>query len=95
MKTAIITVFAAALIAAAPTVYARDASTKTPRVHHIVSKQRHAGFSSYAQWRVMHPNGVATGYPGAFGYAPREPHDYTLESSRQAGGGGGGGGGGM
>jgi hypothetical protein len=37
---------------------------------------------------------VKTGYPGASGYAPSAPKDYTYDNSRNAGGGGGGGGGG-
>ena len=94
MKTAIIALSAAALIAAAPTVYARDASTKTPRVHYTVSMKRPQVVSGYAPWRVMHANGAKTGYPGAYGYAPGAPKDYTYENSRNAGGGGGGGGGG-
>jgi hypothetical protein len=40
----------------------------------------------------MHAKGLV-GYPGAFGYAPSGPKDYTYENSRNAGGGGGGGGG--
>ena len=35
------------------------------------------------------------GTPGAFGYAPNAPKDYTYENSSNAGGGGGGGGSGM
>ena len=45
------------------------------------------------KWRVMRANGMMTGYPGASGYAPGAPKDYTYENLRNAGGGGGGGGG--
>ena len=91
MKTAIIALSAAALIAAAPTVFARDASSKSPSGRHSVSKKLHPAVSGYAPWRVMHANGALMGYPGAPSYAPSSPKDYTYENSRSAGGGGGGG----
>lgn len=92
MNTTIIALSAAALIAAAPAVFARNVSSKAPHKHHQVSKQHPRGISGYyATWHPMHANGLKTGYPGAFGYAPAEPKDYMLEGSRQAGGGGGGG----
>jgi hypothetical protein len=95
VKTTIIALFAAVLITAAPAVHARHLSTKTPEQQHKVFKKRHQVVSGYAPWRVMHANGMKTGYPGAFSYAPGAPKDYTYENSRNAGGGGGGGGGGM
>lgn len=95
MKTAIITPSAAFLIAASPAVLARNVSSKAAHQHHQVSKKHPPSISSYAPWRVMHDNGVKTGYPGAFGYAPSAPKDYATESSRSAGGGGAGGGSGM
>jgi hypothetical protein len=99
VKTAIIALSAAALIAAAPAVYARDASIRTPRVQHNISKQHvskklHPGVSTYALRPEMQSTGWMRSYPGAFGYAPGAPKDYTYENSRNAGGGGGGGGGG-
>jgi uncharacterized protein YukJ len=89
VKTAIVTLSAAILIAAAPAVLARNASSKAP--HQQVSK-KHSG---YAPWRGMHANSVKVGNPGASGNAPSAPKDYTYENSRNAGGGGGGGGSGM
>jgi len=82
VKTAIITLSAAILIATAPAVLARN-----------VSKKHLPNISGHAPWRVMHDNGVKTGYPGAWGYATGAAKDYTYDNSRNAGGGGGGGGG--
>jgi len=110
VKTTIIALFAAVLVAAAPTVHARNVSDQ----QHKVFKKRHQVISGYAPWRVMRANGVKTGYqgaypraypgaypraypgayPGTYGYAPSAPKDYTYENSNNAGGGGGGGGGG-
>ena len=80
MKTAIVTFSAAILIATAPAVLAR--TSKAPHQHHQVSKKHPPNISGY---------GVKTGYPGAWGYAPAAPKDYTYDNSRNAGGGGGGG----
>jgi hypothetical protein len=91
MKTTIIALSAAALIAAAPGVLAQNVSSKTPDQRHHASKQHPRFVSVYAPRHAMHAQGLKTGYPSAFGYAPSEPKDYFLESSRQAGGGGGGG----
>jgi hypothetical protein len=93
VKTAIITLSAAILIAAAPAVLAENVSSRAPHQHHQVSKKHPTSIYGYAPWRVMHANGMMTGYPGAFGYAPGAPKDYTIDNSRNAGGGGGGGGG--
>ena len=87
MKTAIITLSAAILIAAAPAVLAKNVSSKAPHQHH--QKRHPASIYGYAPWRVMHANGMMTGYPGAFGYAPGAPKDYTIDNSRSAGGCGG------
>ena len=95
VKTAIITLTAAALIAAAPAAHARNVSTKAPEPQHKVFKKRPQVVRGHAPWRVMHANGLTMGYPGAFSYAPAAPKDYTYENSRNGGGGGGGGGGGM
>jgi hypothetical protein len=84
------TLSAAVLIAAAPTVLARNA----PHQHRHVFKKRPQFVHGYAPWRVMHTNGVTTGY-AASGFAPSAPKDYTYDNSRNAGGGGGGGGSGM
>ena len=88
MKTAIITLSAAILTATAPAVLARNVSSNAPHQHHQVSK-KHPRVAGYAPWRVLHDNGVKMGYPGAWGYAPGAPKDYTYENSRNAGGGGG------
>ena len=86
MKTVIMTLSAAVLIAAAPAALARNA----PHQHHQVFKQRPQVVYGYAPWRVMQANGVRMGY-GAYGYAPSAPKDYTYDNSRNGGGGGGGG----
>lgn len=95
MKTTLIALSAATLIATAPAVLARHVSSKSPGSHHHVSRTHPRVISGYASWQATHTNGMRAGYPGAFGYAPSEPRDGALESSRQAGGGGGGGGSGM
>ena len=95
MKTTIIALSAAALIAAAPGVLAQNVSSKTPDQQHKVTKKRPQVVTGYAPWRVVHAKGVKTGYPGASSYPPSAPKDYTYENSRNAGGGGGGGGGGV
>ena len=87
MKTTTIALSAAAMIVATPAALAQHATSKTPGLHHQVSKKQVAPFATA---HAMHPRGAQ---PGAFGYAPA-PQDYTLENSRQAGGGVGGGGGG-
>jgi hypothetical protein len=91
VKTAIIALFSAVLITAAPAVLAQNVSSKTPEQQHKVLKKRSQAVSGYAPWRVVHAKGMKTGYPGATGYVPSAPKDYTYENSRQAGGGGGGG----
>jgi hypothetical protein len=89
VKTAIIALSAAALIAAA-TVLARNAASETSHQYHQVSKKHAAHMSSYTRWRVMHADGEKASYPGASGYAPNAPKDYIYDNSRNAGGGGGG-----
>jgi hypothetical protein len=97
VKTTIIALSAAALIAAAPTVVAQAATSKMPGLQHQVSRQHHPAVSSYAPRHEMQSRSSRKGYLGAFGYVPADPRglDRDLETSRQAGGGGGGGGGGM
>ena len=92
MKTAIIALSAATLIAAAPAVLAQGVPSKTTALQHKVSKKHHPGVSGYAPLRAVQAKGSKKGYPGAFGYAPDEPIDRDIAASRQAGGGGGGGG---
>ena len=89
MRTTIIALSAAALIAAAPAVLAQGVAGKTPGLQHKISKKHHPGISGYAQLRGMQAKGSKKGYPGAFGYAPVEPRglDRETEMSRQAGGG--------
>ena len=89
MKTTIIALSAAALIAVGPAVLAQTVSSKTPAQQHHVSKKHHRLASGYAPRHTMN-----TRYPGAGRYVPSEPKDYTYDISRSAGGGGGGGGGG-
>jgi len=93
VRTTIIALSAAAVIAAAPGVLAQNVSNKTPDKQHHASK-KHPPVSVYAPERAMHAKGFKTGYPGTSGYTPSEPKDYVYENSRYGGGGGGGGGGG-
>jgi len=95
MKITIVTLSAVALIVTAPAVLAQNVSNKPPDQHHQTSKKHSQVVSIYAPRHAMHAKSLPAGYPGAFRYAPYEPKDYSLESSRQAGGGGGGGGSGM
>ena len=97
MKTRIIALSAAVLIAAAPAVFAKNVSSKTPNVQHKVSRKHHPGVTNYALRREMQVKGRTMGYPGAFGYAPGAPpvvRDMTDISPYGGGGAGGGGGGG-
>jgi len=93
VKTTIIALSAAALIAAAPAVLAQGVPSKTLGLQHKVSKKHRPGVSGYAPLREMQAKGSKKGYLGAFGYAPGEPSglDRDLEASRHGGGGGGGG----
>jgi len=97
VRTTIIALSAATLIAAAPAVLAQGVPSRTSGLQHKVSKKHHPSVYGYAPLREMQAKGSKKGYPGAFGYAPGEPSglDRDLEMSRQAGGGGGGGGSGM
>jgi hypothetical protein len=89
VKTTIIALSAAALIAAAPAVLAQGGPSKTPGLQHKVSKKHHPGVSGYAPLREKQAKGSKKGYPGAFGYAPAPSGlDRETEMSRQAGGGG-------
>jgi opacity protein-like surface antigen len=82
MKTTLIAVSAAALIAAAPAVFAQAVSSKSPSVQHNVPKKRHPGVSGYALRHATQAKG-----PGTSGYAlPGAP----MDSNPNAGGGGGG-----
>jgi hypothetical protein len=94
VKTTIIALSAAALIAAAPAVLAQGAPGKSPSLQHKVTKKHHPGVSGYASLREMQAKGSKKGYAGAFGYAPREPRSFLdgdFEALKQVGGGGGGG----
>jgi hypothetical protein len=88
VKTTIIALSAAALMATAPVVLAQGVPSKTPGLHHHASKKHHTG---YAPLREMQARGLKMGYPKASGYAPSEVLDRETEMSRTAGGGGGGG----
>jgi hypothetical protein len=100
VKTTIIALSAAVLIAAAPAVFAKAVSSKTASVQHKVSRKHHPGVANYALRREMQVKGRTMGYPGAFGYAPGAPpvvRDMTdiLPYGGAGGGGGTGTGGGM
>src|ERR1700740_2506021 len=57
VKTTIIALSAAVLIAAAPAVFAQGVSSKAPTVQHKVSKKHHPGVSNYASRREMQVKG--------------------------------------
>ena len=84
MKTAVVALFAAALIAAAPAVFAHGPSSKSPRVHHISSKKFHRGVSPYALRPEMQTTGMRRSYPGGGGGGTT-----SMEPNPNAGGGGG------
>jgi hypothetical protein len=86
MKTTIVTLFAAAMIIAAPAVLAQNGPSKTPDQYRHASKKQVV--SSYAKKHAMHARGKQTGHAGTVGHRPNAPIDQTLEISRQAGGGG-------
>jgi hypothetical protein len=92
MKAAFIAISAAVLITAAPVAFAQQASGKTLDQQLHGSGKHAASISGHRH--ATHIQRMTPAYPGAFGYAPSAPKDYSLENSRQAGGGGGGGGGG-
>ena len=91
MKTAIIALSAAALIAAAPAVFAHDASS-APKAHHEISKKVHPAV--YGSRPEMQTTGWMRSYPGAVGYRPGGRIGSKEESNYSSGGGSGGGGGG-
>jgi hypothetical protein len=100
VKRTIIALSAAALIAAAPAVFAHSVLSKTPGPQHKTFKKHPARVYGYAPW-AMQAQGHAQAhaqssraYPGAFGYVPARPRDMT-DILPLGGGGGGGGGGGM
>jgi hypothetical protein len=97
VKTTIIALSAAVLIAAAPAVFAKGVTSKTPSVQHSVQhKKHHPGVTNYALRRERQVKGWTMGYPRAFGYAPGAPpvvRDMTDISPYGGGGGSGGGGG--
>jgi hypothetical protein len=86
VKTTIIALSAAALIASAPAAFAQGVPSKTPALQHQVSKKHHPAVSGYAPLRDA--TGSKKGYPRAFGYAPSEVLDRETEITRKAGGGG-------
>jgi hypothetical protein len=90
VKTAVIALTAALIIAAAPAVLAQGAQGKTPGAQHRVSHKHRPGVTGHAPLREMQAKGAKKGNPGAFGYAPGQPGglDRETEMSRQAGGGG-------
>jgi hypothetical protein len=89
MKKTIIALSTAVLIAAAPAVFAKDVTSKTPSAQHKVSRKHHPGVTNYALRREMRAKGSTTGYPSAFGYAPGAPRAERWLAPDQAPGGAG------
>jgi hypothetical protein len=90
VKITIIALSAAALIAAAPAVFAQGVSGKTQGLQQKVSKKHHLGVSGYAPQREMQARDSKKGHSESFGYAPGEVLDKETEITRKAGGGGSG-----
>ncbi len=88
VKTAVIALSAVALMAISPRVFAQNQNLSNKTL-----ERQHRTVPGHLRWHAVHSKSAKIGYPRAFGYAPDEPKDYTLENGRQAGGGGGGGGG--
>lgn len=82
MRTLIVAVSAAALIAAAPAVFAKGVSSKTPghEMQAKGSKAGHPGASGYAPGHKMHAMGSKKGHPGASGYAPGQTTGASTKS---------------
>ena len=93
MKTTLIVLSAAALIAAGPAVAAQHAATPDRVMHHKISKGHHPRVVGHAPRRKVQATGAKRSYPGGFGYAPAAPSDYATGHGTSGGGGGGGGGG--
>jgi hypothetical protein len=72
MRTTIIALSAAALIAGTPAVLAQGVSSKTPghEMQAKGSKKGSPGASGYAPGQEMQAKGSKKGSPGASGYAP-------------------------
>ena len=91
MKTTIIVLSAAVLIAATPAGRAQGVPGKTPGLQNKLSKKHHARAPNPASLRPIQAKRSAKGYPRASGYQGVEPAglDRETEMSRKAGGGGG------
>jgi hypothetical protein len=72
MKTTIIALSAAALIATPPAVFAQGATSQAPgqEMQAKGSKKGQPGASGYAPGQEMQAKGSKKGSPGASGYAP-------------------------
>jgi hypothetical protein len=91
MKTAIIALSAATLMAAAPAFAQSVSSTAPGHEMRAKAKKRHPGTFGYASGRKLQARGPKTGSPGASGPEPVEPRDITDIVTKGGGGGGGGG----
>ncbi len=82
MKTKIIALSAAVLMAAAPAVFAQGVSSKTPghEMQQKGSKKGEPGASGYAPGREMQAKGSKKGSPGASGYAPGQTTGSSTKS---------------
>jgi hypothetical protein len=90
VKTAIIALFATALVSLGSAAPAETLSSNTPAMRHHVAKKHHAAVSAQARQRhTLAGARSRTGYPGAFGYATPGVSDQDFIRSRQFGGGGG------
>jgi hypothetical protein len=82
MKTKIIALSAAVLMATAPAVFAKSVSSKTPghEMQQKGSKKGQPGASRYAPGHEMQAKGSKKGSPGASGYAPGQTTGSSTKS---------------
>jgi hypothetical protein len=83
MKTKIIALSTAVLMATAPAVFAQGTSSKTPghEMQQKGSKKGAPGASGYAPGHEMQAQGSKKGSPGASGYAPGQTTGSNTKSS--------------
>jgi hypothetical protein len=82
MKTKIIALSAAVLMATAPAVFAQGVSSKTPgqEMQQKGSKKGEPGASGYTAGHQKHAKGSKKGSPGASGYAPGQTTGSSTKS---------------
>jgi hypothetical protein len=77
VKTIIIAVSAAMLVAATPTALAKSTSAATPAQQHKISARHHSAPVGRPSARDMQGARLRATYPNAYGYAPSPPYGYV------------------